>query len=139
MRTLAISGPRCKESLDESSASLLLMHALRQLRNIDAKSSGSSRNKPKSSSLHSAPLAALPHGSDTPAHERIVGRGLHTAAVVGVTLAAGSVIVKGRTASETYNNYRQIFRAFHQLRVSLSHEVQFHSVTAQTGVPQPSW
>ena len=130
MRTLAMSGHKCKESLDESSASLLLMHAFRQLRNRDAcnpctpckhqaapsspltalpvlpgRSSMPVSSTPVSSTPH-VTMKPLPRGSCTGVATRV-----HTVALVGATLIAGAATVKGRTASETYDNYRELSSA----------------------------
>lgn len=133
MRTLAVSGHRCKDSLNESSASLLLMHALRQLRMHENDSPTPDTPGFKSQTPTFAPPSEFSHAlSETSDKEDSQSKGLKlkeqgqmhehvnlsTAAIVGATLVAGGVIVKGRTATETYDNYRNLSR-------TLSHHLHF--------------
>jgi hypothetical protein len=133
MRTLAISGHRCKDILDKSSASLLLMHALRQLRHADVQCSDSPQKAPKSMSRQAAVMSPLPGSLHDPGASVLLHNTtsllstkcmmhatLPISAVVGATLVAGSVLVKGRTASETYGNYRDLSRMPLELDVSFT-------------------
>ena len=166
MRTLAMSGHRCKESLDAASASLLLMHALRQLRDGDAHPSGHSQNPPQAQNTPNAQInegikqlmsepsspvhttvnanagagagaqASLQAGSEQNSNNNNnniscgsarsagggsgggvatggVATGVHAVPLVGGMLIAGALIVKGRTASETFDNYRELSSALY--------------------------
>jgi hypothetical protein len=106
VRTLAVSSARCRELLDEASASLLVMHALRRLdRGAAQRDSGTPRHAAAELEEQPEGQPEVPPGAlaAVPPHLRV-----NATAVVGAALIAGSGMLQGRTARDTFEQYRQL-------------------------------